>query len=296
MAHPVRGRSDSGQNGYSSVIEERRGVVATADPTSEHPGSTGLSRTARTATDNRVVELGARAGYTVTGVLHLLIAWLGLQVAFGQRGVRADQSGAMALVAGTGFGMVVLVAIVVGFVLLAVWQIGECIRRREAGDRVKAAAKAIVYLALSFGAISFLVGSGTSSRTQAKDASATLMDLPFGPVLVVLVGLAVAAVGGYHIHKGWTEKFRGDLASSPTRFSIIAGRVGYIARGIAFIFVGAGFVTAGVTHQPAKSRGLDGALRDMIALPWGQVIVALVALGFAAFGLYSFSRARHARV
>ena len=101
MAHPVRGRSDSGQNGYSSVIEERRGVVATADPTSEHPGSTGLSRTARTATDNRVVELGARAGYTLTGVLHLLIAWLGLQVAFGQRGVRADQSGAMAPVSYT---------------------------------------------------------------------------------------------------------------------------------------------------------------------------------------------------
>ncbi|MBI4901129.1 MAG: DUF1206 domain-containing protein, partial [Actinobacteria bacterium] len=32
-----------------------------------------------------------------------------------------------------------------------------------------------------------------------------------------------------------------------------------------------------------------------VALPWGQAIVALVALGFAAYGLYSFGRAHRAR-
>lgn len=271
--------------------------MATPDQTSHHHGTAGdLSRTASRATDNRVVEWGARAGYAVTGVLHLLIAWLGLQIAFGQRGVRADQSGAMALVAGSPFGKVVLVAVVAAFVLLAVWQVGECIRRREAGDRAKAAAKAVVYLALAFGALSFLIGSGSDSRSQARGASATLMDLPFGPALVVIVGLAVAGVGIYQIHRGWTEKFREDLAGTPNRYSMIAGKVGYIARGVAFIVIGAGFVTAGLTHQPSKSRGLDGALRDMVGLPWGQVIVTLVALGFAAFGVYSFSRARHARV
>jgi len=208
--------------------------VATSDQTSRHRGTAGdLSRTGRRVTDNRIVEFGARAGYAVTGVLHLLIAWLGLQVAFGQRGVRADQSGAMALVAGSPFGKVVLVAIVAAFLLLAVWQIGECVRGPEAGDRAKAAAKAVVYLA---------------------------------------------------------------LAGSPSRYIIVAGKVGYIARGVAFILIGAGFVTAGLTHQPSRSRGLDGALRDMVALPWGQAIVTLVALGFAAYGVYLFSRARHARV
>ncbi len=271
--------------------------MATSDQTSRHRGTAGdLSRTGRRVTDNRIVEFGARAGYAVTGVLHLLIAWLGLQVAFGQRGVRADQSGAMALVAGSPFGKVVLVAIVAAFLLLAVWQIGECVRGPEAGDRAKAAAKAVVYLALATGAISFLVGSGSDSRSQARGASATLMDLPFGQVLVVLVGLAVAGVGAYQIRQGWTEKFRRDLAGSPSRYSIVAGKVGNIARGVAFIVIGAGFVTAGLTHQPSRSRGLDGALRDMVTLPWGQVIVTLVALGFAAYGVYSFSRARHARV
>ena len=253
------------------------------------------SKAAEDVTDSRVMTAGARAGYAVNGVLHLLIAWLGLQLAFGGYGAKADPSGAMSLVASTSVGLVVLIAIVVGFTLLAVWQIGECIRGPRTRDRLKAAAKAIVYLALALSAVSFLMGTGKSGQAQASDMTATLMNMPFGPVLVVVGGLAVAGMGVYHIAKGWTERFRRDLASSPSRFTVVAGKVGYIARGIAFIAAGIGIVVAGVTHHPSASRGLDGALHDMLALPWGQTIVALVALGFAAYGFYSFSRARRAR-
>ncbi len=254
-----------------------------------------VSRAAGEVGEHPVVTAGARAGYAVNGVLHLLIAWLGLQVAFGGTGAKADPSGAMALVASSPVGMVVLIAIVVAFALLAVWQVGEAVRARKTRDRIKAAAKALVYLALALSAVSFLMGTGKSGQTQATDVTATLMGMAFGPILVVIVGLAVAGVGIYHIFKGWTERFRRDLASSPSRFTIVAGKVGYIARGVAFIAVGIGVVIAGVTHRPTASRGLDGALHDMVALPWGQAVVALVALGFAAYGLYSFSRARRAR-
>ncbi|HEY3407998.1 MAG TPA: DUF1206 domain-containing protein [Propionicimonas sp.] len=253
-----------------------------------------FSRAVGDATDHPLVDAGARAGYAVNGVLHLLIAWLGLQVAFG-RAAKADPSGAMALVATTPPGMIILVAIVVAFVLLAVWQIGECVRGHETKDRVKAGAKAIAYLVLAWGAVSFLMGVGKSGQTQAKDATATLMDLPFGQALVVVAGLAVAAIGGYHIYKGWTERFRSDLASTPSRPTVLAGKVGYIARGVALIGVGIGLVTAGITHQASKSKGLDGALHQMVTLPWGQGLVTLVALGFACFGIYLFSRARRAR-
>jgi Domain of Unknown Function (DUF1206) len=254
-----------------------------------------LSRAAAGVADHRVVDAGARAGYAVSGLLHLLIAWLGLQVAFGRKGANADTSGAMAMVAGNPLGLVVLVAIVVAFVLLAVWQVGECVRGTDTGDRIKAGAKALVYLALAWSAVLFLMGVGKSGQAQAKDATATLMDLPFGQVLVVLVGIGVAAVGGYHIFKGWTERFRSDLASTPSRAVVLAGKVGYIAKGVALIAVGIGLVTAGVTHRASKSEGLDGALHSMVSLPWGQLVLVLVAAGFAAFGVYSFSRARRAK-
>lgn len=269
-------------------------MSASAARNSRRVGSR-LSKATRNVADNPVVTAGARAGYVVNGLLHLLVAWLGLQVAFGGTGAKADASGAMALVASTSVGFGVLVAIAVAFALLAVWQLGECVRGPKLGDRLKAGAKAVVYLVLGWSAVSFLMGTAKSGQAQANDATTTLIGLPFGPILVIVAGIAVVGVGGFHIHKGWREGFRRDLVSTPSRPIVLAGKVGYIAKGIALIAVGIGIVTAGLTDHPAQSKGLDGALHDMLKLPWGPVVVTLVAAGFAAYGLYSFSRAGRAR-
>ena len=42
--------------------------------------------------------------------------------------------------------------------------------------------------------------------------------------------------------------------------------------------------------------GLDGALKTLRDEPFGTALLVAMALGFAAYGLYSFSRSRHARV
>lgn len=254
------------------------------------------ARPAEAVGDHPVVEAGARAGYAVNGVLHLLIAALGLQVAFGNKGAEADPSGAMRLVAGTPVGGVVLVAVIAGFALLAVWQVTEGVRSHETRDRVKAFAKALVYLALAWGAVTILLGGGASGPAQAKDATATVLDLPFGVALVGAAGLAVVGVGAFHIHKGWTEGFRDDLETSPGHVLTTLGRIGYIAKGVALVAVGGGLITAAALHDPSRSRGLDGALSDLVALPFGQVLVAVISLGFAAYGVYSLARAGHAKV
>ncbi|MFZ1410312.1 MAG: DUF1206 domain-containing protein [Micropruina sp.] len=257
------------------------------------PGN--LKAFARDVADHPLVEAGARAGYAVNGVLHLLIAWLALQVAFGRTGANADPTGAMTVVAASPVGLAVLLVIVVAFALLAVWQVAEGVRVQDTGDRVKAAAKALLYLALAGSAVSFLLGSRKSGEGQATDATSTLMELPFGPALVVVVGVGVLGVGGYYIYKGWREGFRGDLESTPSRVIIMAGKVGYIAKGIALITIGIGLVTAGLTLRASESKGLDGALHDIVQLPSGKLLLSLIAAGFACFGLYSFSRARRAR-
>ncbi len=258
-------------------------------------GSGKAARAARTVGDHPVVEAGARAGYAVNGVLHLLMAWLALQVAFGNRGAEADPSGAMAVVAATPWGRLMLVAVLVAFLLLAIWQFTETVRADGAGRVAKCILKGVVYLTLAWGALSFVLGGGTSNAANAKDATATLMDLPAGPFLVGAAGVAIAAIGGYQIWSGWTERFLQDLVTPPRRLVRIAGRIGYIARGVALVAVGFGVVTAAATQRPSRSRGLDGALHDLAKLPLGQALLVLVALGLVAYGVYSFSRARRAR-
>ena len=166
---------------------------------------------------NPVLQGGARVGYAVSGVLHLLIGWIALQVAWSGSGKSADQSGALRTLAGTGPGRLTLWVAVVGFVALGLWQLAYGLATRPAGDsspwaaRAKGVAKAVLYLALAWTCFSTARGQPSSSKAQSADFTATLLQHTGGRLLVSLIGLAVIGVGGYHVVKGWTRKFLQDL-------------------------------------------------------------------------------------
>ena len=247
------------------------------------------------AGDHPVVEKGARLGYAASGLLHLLLAWVALQLAWsGGSGEQADQAGALSTLSGNPVGSVLLWLTVVGFVLLALWQVTEAIGRGGTGDRLKSVGRAVVYGFLAWTA--FTVVQGSSGSSGEGSMTAALLANPAGRIAVGAAGLAVIGVGGYHVVKGWTKKFLEDLEGHPGRWTVRAGRAGYIAKGVALLFVGALLVGAAATSSSDGGQGLDAALQAVAGLPLGKVLLTLAALGFAAYGLYSFMRARLGRV
>jgi uncharacterized protein DUF1206 len=259
-------------------------------------GSYSAKRAATRAGDHPVVEWGARLGYGASGVLHLLLAYLTAKIALGGGSQEASQSGALATLAKEPVGQVLLWVIAAGFALLALWQLTELFARHEASDKVKAGAKLVLYGVLAWTSFTFASGGRTSTNQQTKEFTATLMEAPGGRVLVGLVGVAIIGVAVYHVDKGWRERFLQDLQEHPGRGVVLAARVGYIGKGIALAAVGILFITAAIQHRAGKATGLDGGLRSMRDLPAGTVILLGIALGLAAYGVYSFARARYARV
>ena len=264
----------------------------------DRPGgvSDSAKRSAARAGDHPVVEWGARLGYGASGVLHLLLAYLTAQIALGGGGQEASQSGALATLAEEPLGQVLLWVIAVGFTLLALWQLTELVARHEASDKAKAGGKLVLYGVLAGTSFTFASGGRTSSNKQTTEFTVTLMEAPAGRWLVGLVGVAIIGIAAYHMDKGWRERFLGDLREHPGRWVVIAARVGYIGKGIALAAVGVLFITAAIQQRAGKATGLDGGLRSMRDLPAGTVILLGIALGLAAYGVYSFARARYARV
>lgn len=247
------------------------------------------------------LEVLARAGYVVTGALHLLIGWLALQLAFGGGGERADQSGALSQVAAQPFGRVLLWVGVVGFLALGLWNLAEAgWHARGAADTGKAVAKGAVYLVLAWTTLGFARGGGSSSSQQSADVTARLLSAPAGALLVGALGVVVVGVGVYHVVKGARKKFLRDLEGGTVgtvgRAVVRLGTVGYVAKGVALGIVGALFVVAAARRDPSQASGIDGALRVLRDQPLGVVLLCLVALGLVAYGLYSFARARYARM
>ena len=143
-----------------------------------------------------------------------------------------------------------------------------------------------------------LVGLGQSSNSeqQTEGFAASLMGTGVGRLLVGVIGLVVLGIAGYHVYKGWAKKFLEDLEEHPGRWAVLAGRIGYIAKGIALVIVGFFFVYAAWTADPDKTQGLDGALKSLKDAPGGPFLLTLAAAGIAAYGIYSFARARYARL
>jgi hypothetical protein len=247
------------------------------------------------------LQRGARAGYALNGVLHLLIAWIALQIAWSGSGKSADPSGALRSLAGSGVGELTLWAAALGFLALGVWQLASAVAVRTRGkslrwvEKAKGIAKAVIYLALAWTSLSFAKGQPSNSRAQSTGFTDTMLQQGHGRLLVALCGLVIIGVGGYHVAKGWNKKFLKDLTRNPGVQATRAGVVGYIAKGIALALVGLLFVTAAVQNSSSGATGLDGALRSLLRDAVGPWLLTAVGLGLGAYGVYSFARSRHAR-
>lgn len=260
-------------------------------------GVSGSAKRAAARTSNHpLVEWGARLGYGASGVLHLLLAYLTAQIALGGSGKQASQSGALATIAEESGGHALLWVIAVGFTLLALWQLTELVTRHDAFDKAKAGGKLVLYGAFAWTSFTFASGGRTSSNKQTRDFTVSLMEAPAGRGLVGLVGGAIIGIAAYHVHKGWRDRFLKDLQEQPGRWAVITAKVGYIGKGVVLVAVGILFITAAIHQRAGKVTGLDGALKSMRDLPAGTVILLGMALGLAAYGGYSFVRARYARV
>ncbi len=261
-------------------------------------------RAARRAGNSRTLALVARTGFAASGLMHLLMGFIAVGVAL-HRGGESDQSGAFAQLTKLPGGMIVLWITVAGLAALALWLllqaalgIGSSSKKRWARSLVSLG-KAAAYLAVGWTALSFALRRPTNSTASTRHASGTLLSLPGGQVLLIVVGLATVGIGCYFIYKGSRQKFRSDIALPAGRSepAIVAlAMTGYIAKGVAIIAVGILFVTAAVKVDPKDASGLDGALKSLTALPFGEAILLVIGVGLMAYGLYSFARARLARL
>lgn len=259
--------------------------------------------TARRLADSDALEGGIRLGLIAYGTVHLLIAWLALQLALGDNEGSADSNGAMHQLAEQPFGHALLWAVTAGLAVLVVWRLLEAAvghRHDDGAERVRhrlgSLGKAVIYGAVAWSALKVSIGAGSGS--SGRTTTARLMDLPAGAWLVGLVGVAIIGYGVRHVVRGLSEDYAEHLtgegrSGDAGTVYLALGKVGYVAKGLVIAAVGGLFVYAAVSHDPERSGGLDDALRTVLRQPFGPYLLAAIAAGLAAYGLFCFARARH---
>ncbi len=257
---------------------------------------------AEQVSDSTAYRWLVRGGLVAFGIVHLLIAYLAVHLAFGERSEDASQTGALRELASASapLGPTLLWATSGGMFAITLWQLlNAFVGHRHASGKSRtlargtSAGRAVVYAALGWNAASIAMGGPGGDGGDA--ASAMLLSLPWGRVLVGLVGAVVAIVGGGLILNGIRDKYEEELKGSlgtPQRW---IARFGHVGKGVAIMVVGGLFLWAAWTYDAQSAGGLDKALQTVRSASFGPVILIAIALGFACYGAYCFSWARRAR-
>src|ERR1019366_1255022 len=149
--------------------------------------------------------------------------------------------------------------------------------------------------------IKVISGKQGSQSRQQQDVTAQAMQHPAGRWLVAIVGVIIVIGGLALVLEGLRHKFMKQLRtaqmSARTRRVVKwLGTIGTSARGVVFALAGILVIDAAVTHNAAKSGGVDKALLTLRDQPFGPVLLILAALGLVIFGVYGLCEARWRKV
>jgi uncharacterized membrane protein YjgN (DUF898 family) len=140
-------------------------------------------------------------------------------------------------------------------------------------------------------------GSGGSEQQQ----TATVLGWPGGVALVTIVGIVVIGIAAYQGYRAATRGFLdnlrlGEMSAREKTAAMYLGVAGHAARGVVFALMGVFLVKAALEYEPQEAVGLDGALKEVAAQPYGAFLLGLVAAGVLLFGLYCLVEARYREI
>lgn len=256
------------------------------------------------------VERAARIGFFAIGTVYIIAGGLTAFAALGGGGDATDRREALSFILEKPFGKFVLVLMAIGLAGYAFWRIlsGIIDSDRRGNDlkgwsaRGGAIASGIIYGLLTIEIIRMTRGRSSSGGGDGTAHWVSrVMDWPFGRSLVVIAGLIIVIVGVYQLRRAWKSDLskRLDLgALEPgTRHVVVSlSRFGLAARGVVFGIIGVSVVTAAIRYEPGAARGLSGAYTKLLAQPFGHLLLAIVALGFFAYGVYAIVNGLYRRI
>jgi hypothetical protein len=250
--------------------------------------------------ENKAFELIARIGLFCYGAVHLVVAWIAVQVALGDTG-KADKKGALQIIAGEG-GAWLLWVITVGMGVLMLWQLSEAITghknaepKRRIRRRVISGIEVFLYGILAYSAGKIAVSG--KSEGQQSSIVAGILGQSWGQAVIVVAGAGVIIIATYLAYRGIAKKWLREVdfghASHVLRtVTTRLGQIGWGALGVAYATVGVMLVFSAVNYDPAQASGLDVALKNLAAQTYGQLLLIALAVGIAAFGAFALLDAR----
>lgn len=244
-----------------------------------------------------------RFGLISKGFVYCLLGLLTSLAAVGMSVEKASKKDAFNFIYQQPFGKLLLALIALGFfgyVTLRLFQTFKDINHEGNSAkgmvaRIGYAISALVYFSLGLYATKLVLSVTEKGSNTQKFIVAKVLELDGGSWIIGIVALIIIISGGYQIYKGASFRFLKKIQLTGSRFSDVfrkAGLIGYISRGIVLLIIGYFLLHAALYKNAGKVQDTDGAF-GFLESRFGSLIMAVVALGLVAYGMFMFVKAKY---
>lgn len=250
----------------------------------------------------------ARAGLTAKGIVYVLLGALAFLAAFeigGQRNRDASRGGVFRMIMDWPAGKWLLVLLAAGLVCYSAWRFIEAFSPHSSAHkkwlkRGRYLFSGLAYLSVAITALTLVFKNKSSDSDQNQQMAATLLNQPLGEWITAIAAIIISIIGIYQLWYGFSEKYKKHVQEQDihqhAHLLLFSGKAGYMARGIVWLVI-AYFLLQAALHSRATDAGdTTKAFSFIESMKAGSVLLGLIGLGFVAYGIFNFIRARYERL
>lgn len=252
----------------------------------------------------------ARFGIATKGAVYCLVGGLATMTAFNVGGKKAGVIGSLEYLSNQPFGQILLGAVSLGLMGFVFWLFYQAFKDPDNNRKgVKKVIKRVGYFVsalfhafIAYTALKLAISSpGSGSGGSSKESMIQeLLSQPFGRILIGFIAVVILGKGVYDIYLAYSGKFKkkvknAQLDYGTRKYIVETGKVGYTARGIVIAIIAYLTLKVAFTANPEGSGGTGDAL-TFLQNEMGSVVVAVIAIGLIAYGVFMFVIARYSRI
>lgn len=259
-------------------------------------GQRRLSRLSQTAWARRWM----RWGHAAKGLLYGLIGLLAVQsMVYG--GQAAGGSDAVLVALGDrAIGSLILVFLAIGLAGYAFWRFVQTLVDPEnfhqsldfqhVMQRCGYGFSGLTYLGIGYTAGRLAIGLTVDFDDTVEEIAEALFEYSVGPWALLFGGIGVILVGLVYVYGaisgGFINEFQPRLYTAVEHTTVFMGKIGFTARGVSFILIGAYLMKSAYFIDDETAGGLGQVLDRLDDQPSGRIWLTAIAIGFFAYATY----------
>ena len=150
---------------------------------------------------------------------------------------------------------------------------------------------ALGYAVLSWTAVALLLHltARRPSSSLPREGATWLLSESWGPAVLEIAGIIVALGGLRELWMGVTGRLTHRPDAAPKKIARIlmaVARFGLAARGLVLCAIGYYIIRAAEESDASRVRTMGGTLRSFSGVPYGALMLGVLACGLSAYGIY----------